>query len=331
MRELAVAVAVAVTVAAAAPASGAQETSDDEARILVFTRTASFRHLSIPNAVAAFQSLGEEHGFEVEHTEDHAIFNDADLARFDAVAFVLTTGNVVPRAGEEAFERYIRGGGGYIGVHSASDTEYEWEFYGELLAGAYFLSHPVQQPGVIVRESADHPSTAHLPERWTIPFEEFYSFTANPRPRSRVLLSIDESTYQQDPNTSHIPREPALPEGESGVMGDHPMSWCHDVGEGRSWYTALGHEGYLYELPDFRRHLLGGIMTTAGVEEADCAVGADAGPVDEETAPPEPAPSEESAPRPLPVTGGGWTLLALTGVALGSALTAARRRSRRRH
>ena len=109
-------------------------------------------------------------------------------------------------------------------MHSAADTEYDWPFYTRILAGARFLCHPLQQPGAIVREAPRHIATKHLDERWQVPFEEFYSFTESPRGRAKVLLSIDESSYQQDPNTSHLPTQDGdIPEGVSGVMGDHPM------------------------------------------------------------------------------------------------------------
>jgi uncharacterized protein len=260
-------------VAGAASSSLAAPATPDDLEVLVFSRTTEFRHLSIPAGIAAIESLGREHGFEVEATEDPAAFTDDNLARFGAVVFLNTTGTVLDDPGRAAFERYVRSGGAWVGVHSAADTEYGWDFYGVLLGGAYFHSHPVQQPGVLVVEDPDHPSTDHLPDPWALPFEEFYSFTANPRGRVRVLMTIDESTYLQDPNTTHIPRGPEMPEGESGVMGDdHPMSWCHDVGAGRAWYTALGHEPYLYALPDFRQHLADGILTAAGRVDADCSV-----------------------------------------------------------
>jgi uncharacterized protein len=262
--------------------------------VLVYTRTGDFRHLSIPAGIAAIEELGDEYGFGVEATEDPAAFTDENLARFGAVVFLNTTGNVVEDDGKVAFERYVRSGGAWVGVHSAADTEYDWPFYGELLGGAYFHSHPVQQPGVLEIEDHDHPSTAHLPERWLLPFEEFYSFVANPRGRVRVLMTIDESTYLQDPNTSHIPRGPELPEGESGVMGDdHPMSWCHDVDDGRAWYTALGHEPYLYSVPEYREHLAKGILSAARRIEADCTV-----PASEAVADDEPAEGETVADDP---------------------------------
>ncbi|MFP5219642.1 MAG: ThuA domain-containing protein [Actinomycetes bacterium] len=304
---------------AAGPAS-AQEAGE---RVLVFSRTTGFRHTSIEVGVAAVEQLGQENGFEVTATEDPTVFTDATLAEFDAVVWLNTTGNVLDEPQRAAFERYVRGGGAFVGVHSAADTEYTNDFYTELLAGARFLAHPVQQPGTLLKEPPDHPSTAHLGDTWTLPFEEFYSFTQSPRPASRVLLTIDEASYEQDPNTSQIPRGPEIPEGVTGVMGDHPMSWCLDVGEGRSWYTALGHEAYLYALPDYRRHLLGGILTAVGRIEADCSVvAAEEAPPSTGQAPAEqaPAPAVEAA-RSLPETGaGGAAGVGLLVVALSLAL-----------
>lgn len=239
-------------------------------RVLVFSRTTGFRHASIGTGVATVQELGAEAGFGVEATEDEAVFRDRTLRGFTAVVFLNTTGDVLDERGRAALRRFVTSGGGWVGVHSAADSEYTSPFHTRLLAGARFLCHPVQQPGVVVREDAGHRSTAHLPERWLVPFEEFYSFTDNPRGRARILLSIDESTYLQDPNTSNLPGGTGLPglpaepqEPVSGVMGDHPMAWQHRVGRGLSWYTALGHEAVMYELPEFRQHLLGGLLTAS--------------------------------------------------------------------
>ncbi len=238
-------------------------------RLLVFSRTTGFRHTSIETGVATVTALGAEHGFTVEATEDHKVFRTKTLRRFDAVLFLNTTGNVLDDRGRTALRRHVLDGAGWAGVHSAADTEYDWPFYTRLLAGARFLSHPLQQPGVIVRDDARHRSTRHLPERWQITFEEFYSFTANPRGQARVLLSIDESTYFPDPNTSHLPPLgglgiPGLPSESnpvSGRMGDHPMAWTHRVGDGRCWYTALGHEVAMYDDPAYRTHLAQGLLT----------------------------------------------------------------------
>lgn len=247
-------------------------------RVLVFSRTAGFRHASIETGVDTVRQLGLMHGFEVDHTEDPAAFTPDTLAHYDVVMWLSTTGTVLDEAQKSAFEQYIGRGGGYVGVHSASDSEYDWPFYGELV-GAYFHSHPVfpltasegpgVQEGALRLEAPDHPATAHLPVPWTIS-DEFYSFRSNPRGTVRVLLNIDEASYDQDPNTTNIGNETFLI-GETGTMNDHPMSWCHDRLGGRAWYTALGHSISLYADANFRQHLLNGILTAAGRASADCA------------------------------------------------------------
>jgi uncharacterized protein len=313
--------------AAAAQDTGAPTAAAEPEQVLVFSRTTGFRHTSIEVGVLAVESLGQENGFDVEATEDPSVFTDDGLADVDAVVFLNTTGDVLDDAQRAALERYVRGGGGWVGVHSAADSEYTSDFHTELLGGARFLAHPIQQPGLLRRESADHPSTAHLGEEWFIPFEEYYSFTDTPRPRTRVLLTIDEDSYAQDPNTSNLPESPTFPEGVSGVMGDHPMAWCLDVDEGRSWYTALGHEAALYLTPEYRQHLLGGILTAAGRLDADCSVQA-AAPAPARTAsgatptaPPGAAPTALSASGPrLPATGGGAAVVPLLVLALAAAL-----------
>lgn len=239
-------------------------------KVLVYTRTAGFRHRSIPDGIEAFRSLGDEHGFAVDTSEDPTVFSDANLAQYQVLAFVNTTGTIVDTPEQRAaIERFIGGGGGFVGIHSAADTEYDWPFYGELV-GAYFRNHPLQQYASMITEAPDHPATAHFPERWTI-YDEFYSFQTNPREKVRVLLSIDESSYLQNPNTSQLPTSPTFPAGETGTMGDHPMSWCHDRLGGRAWYSALGHAPYLYTYPEYRQFLLNGILTAARKVEADCA------------------------------------------------------------
>ncbi|MGA8845325.1 MAG: ThuA domain-containing protein [Nocardioides sp.] len=244
------------------------------AKVLVFTRTNGYRHDSIPDAIDAITTLGQRHGFGVVATEDPDRFTPRQLEQYGALVFANTVGNVLTRRSRVAIKQFVRSGGGWVGVHSAADTEYDWGFYSQLLSGGRFLAHPLQnQSGTLVRESERHLSTRHLDERWQIGQEEFYSFTNNVRGRARVLLSIDESSYSQDPNTSMIPgglgpqppyitpENLTVPTPVSGVMGDHPMSWTREIGRGLSWYTALGHEAALYTDPTYRRHLVGGLVT----------------------------------------------------------------------
>jgi cyclophilin family peptidyl-prolyl cis-trans isomerase/type 1 glutamine amidotransferase len=218
------------------------------ARVLVFTKTTGFRHDSIPAAVSALRELGARNRLAVDATEDAAAFSDANLERYDVVAFVLTTGDVLDEAQQGAFQRYVRAGGGYVGIHSASDTEHDWAWYGGLV-GAYFKSHPAIQPAAVSVTVARDLSTAKLPRRW-VRRDEWYSFDSNPRNRVRVLAALDESSYAP---------------GES-AMGDHPIAWSHVYDGGRAWYTAGGHTEESYTEPLFRAHLLGGILWAAGYD-----------------------------------------------------------------
>jgi cytochrome c len=160
--------------------------------VLVFSKTAGFRHSSITPGIAAIQALGAAHDFSVVATEDANVFTPANLANFEAVIFLNTTGDILNATQQSALEQYIQGGGGWVGVHSAADTEYGWAWYGDLL-GAYFQSHPaIQQATVVVADQA-HPSTDDLPERW-VRTDEWYNFQTNPRGNVHVLATLDEST-----------------------------------------------------------------------------------------------------------------------------------------
>ena len=243
---------LAVLVAAlAVSAQESAERSVGDRRILVFSKTAAFRHASIPDGIAAVRKLGAQNGFEVEASEDANLFNDGDLSRFDAVLFLCTTGSIFLPSQQAALERYLEGGKGYVGVHSASDTEHTWPWYGALV-GAYFLNHPYQQTATIRLEDRLHPSTRNLPNPWRR-FDEWYNFNANPRAKVHVLAVLDETSYA------------------GGQMGsDHPIAWCQYYDRGRSWYTALGHTSETYSEPLFLEHLMGGIRFAAGYPDTDC-------------------------------------------------------------
>ncbi|MGH3879422.1 MAG: ThuA domain-containing protein [Actinophytocola sp.] len=220
-------------------------------RILVFSKTAGFRHDSIPAGIAAIRQLGADNGFAVDATEDAAAFTTQNLARYQAVVWLSTTGNVLDAAQQAAFESYVTGGGGYVGVHAAADTEYDWPWYGQLV-GAWFASHPNQQQASVVIEDRANASTSHLPAVWSR-FDEWYNYRTNPRAAVKVLASLDESSYSG-----------------GSMNGDHPITWCHDVGAGRAWYTGLGHTTESYSDPRFTRMLLGGIRVASRAVAADC-------------------------------------------------------------
>ena len=215
-------------------------------RVLVFSETTGFRHESIPAGRKAICAVAGGEGIAVDWSEDSAVFNAETLARYDAVVFLSTTGDPLDETQQTAFEEYIRKGGGYAGIHAASDTEYDWEWYGGLV-GAYFDSHP--PPGEATVEVSDrkHPSTAHLPQRWQRT-DEWYSFSSNPRGAVHVLATL-----------------------EGGAMGvDHPIAWCHNYDGGRAWYTGGGHTTQSFGEKAFRRHLLGGIKWAANLAEGEC-------------------------------------------------------------
>ena len=208
--------------------------------VLVFSHTTGFRHGSIETGIEAIHELGTGH-FNVEATEDPTEFTPGNLTRFDAVVFLNTTQDVLDESQQSAFEAYLRNGGGYVGIHSAADTEYEWPFYGELLGGAWFKTHPAVQEATVVVEDAHHPTMAHLPGRW-VRTDEWYEYRANPREHVHVLASLDESTY-------------TVKDG----MGDHPIAWTLPVGDGVAFYTGGGHTIESYAEPAFREHLREGI------------------------------------------------------------------------
>jgi cytochrome c len=218
-----------------------------ESRVLVFSKTAGFRHSSIGVGIAAVKKLGQENGFSVDATEDAGAFTSKNLARYRAVVWLNTTGDVLDAAQQDVFERYIQAGGGYVGIHSATDTEYNWPWYGRL-AGAWFNGHPNNpnvRKGTFRVLDKNHPSTEGLPDRWDRE-DEFYNFKSID-PTIHVLVDIDEKSY------------------EGGTNGDHhPMSWYHDFDGGRAWYTNMGHTEATFSEPLFLQHLLGGLRYAMG-------------------------------------------------------------------
>jgi len=216
----------------------------DPLNVLVFTKTAAFRHDSIPVAIEEFGKLAKAKGFNVSFTEDSEWFTDEKLEKFDVIAFVNTTGDVLNEAQQNVMHRFMVKGHGFIGIHAAADTEYDWPWYGSCV-GAYFKGHPAIQPADIKIDDRKHPTTAHLPAIWKRT-DEWYNYRANPRASVKVLASLDESSYKG---------------GDMG--GDHPITWCHPVDKGRAWYTGLGHTAETYREPLFQEMLWRAIQWTA--------------------------------------------------------------------
>ncbi|RMG68720.1 MAG: ThuA domain-containing protein, partial [Bacteroidetes bacterium] len=224
-----------------------------EIRLLVFSKTMGYRHQSIAAGQQALFEMAQEHGFQVDTTEDASLFTEENLARYSAIVFLNTTGDVLDPQQQVAFERYIQAGGGYVGIHAATDTEYDWRWYGRL-AGAYFASHPNNpnvRDGRMEIVDHQHASTAFFGEEkvWHRT-DEFYNFRelyTDEKDGIKPLVMIDETSY------------------EGGTNGDfHPMSWYHEFDGGRAWYTNFGHTDETYSEPKFRQHLWGGIQYAVG-------------------------------------------------------------------
>src|SRR5690606_8484199 len=210
----------------------------------VFTKTDGFRHKSIEKGVRTLRELGRDNGFIVLQTEAGEDFNPENLANYQLVVFLNTTENVLDETQQNAFKAYINQGGNFMGIHAASDTEFDWPWYGRLVGG-YFVDHPKVQQAEIRVIDQGHPSTSHLPAVWTRT-DEWYNFK-DLNPEVNVLLNLDESSYQ------------------GGRQGEgHPIAWYHEFEGGRAFYTGGGHTEGSYDEPAFRQHLLGGLQWCLG-------------------------------------------------------------------
>lgn len=236
----------------AAPLAAAEKKPKDKKedgpfKLLVFSKTQGFRHDSIETGIEAVKKLGEKNGFLVDATEDAKQFTVDVLKNYKVVMFLNTTGDVLDDTQQKIFEEYIRIGNSWVGVHSASDTEYDWPFYATLV-GAHFGGHPAIQKAKLNVVDKKHPATMHLPDVWERK-DEWYNFKKPPE-GVNVLIKIDEKSY--DP-------------GGSANGDNHPMCWYHEIDAGRSFYTAGGHTKESYSEPEFVQHLLGGILYASKV------------------------------------------------------------------
>jgi hypothetical protein len=214
--------------------------------VLVYTETKGWHHDSIPAAIEAVEALGALHHFTVTTSgKADPYFTDEGLAPFDVVIFLLTSGDVLDAEQQGAMERFVQAGKGFVGVHSAADTEYEWPWY-RAMVGRMFHQHPAIQTASVQVEDRNFPGMDAFPERFLFT-EEWYEFQAPDNDTLKTLLTVDESTYE--PVTG---------------MGDfHPVSWFHEYDGGRAFYTALGHLPATHADPRFRHHLFGGIYWAA--------------------------------------------------------------------
>jgi len=215
-------------------------------KVLVFSKTMGFKHASIPAGMAAISKLGAEHGFAVDTTKNAELFTEDNLKQYSAVIFLSTTGNVLDHYQEAAFERYIQAGGGFVGVHAAADTEYDWGWYNKLV-GAYFLSHPAGTPEAdFIIKDKNFIATEFFTDSVWSRADEIYNYKKI-NPDVNVIMTVDESSYEG---------------GENGAV--HPFAWYHEFDGGRAFYTGAGHTDESYSEELFLKHVLGGIQYAIG-------------------------------------------------------------------
>ena len=212
-------------------------------KVLAFSKTQGFRHESIEAGTEALKKMAKENFFQLDHTEDAGKISEENLKNYDVIIMLNTTGDVFNDSQKKAFQEFVRSGKGVVGIHSATDTEYNWPWYTELIGGQ-FESHPHIQTARI-KTVHKHPSTYHLPSTW-IWTDEWYNFK-NFNDKVIVLLELDENSYDSGKATK----------------GRHPIAWFHEYDGGRVFYTGLGHIPANFENPVFTKHLLGGIWYTA--------------------------------------------------------------------
>ena len=219
-------------------------------KVLVFSKTAAYHHKSIAAGNVAIQKLGIENNFGLDTTTDSLKFNTANLKQYAAIIFLSPTGLSSQLFTEEektAFMQYIKHGGGYVGIHAASDCCYDWQWYGNL-CGAYFRAHPAQQLATLRVIDSTNISTKHLPRQWKRK-DEWYNFKWM-ADDLHVLIKIDEKSYDAGP---------------AKMGNNHPMAWYHHFDGGRAFYTALGHTEESYTDPLYLQHILGGIKFAMGL------------------------------------------------------------------
>lgn len=249
-------------IADASPAEPVVKPAKDR-KILVFSRTTGFRHRSIPWGVEALQAIAKKSGaYTMDATEDPAVFTEDNLKQYDAIVFLNTTGDPVPDpAGRAAIENFVKSGKGLVGIHSATDTGYNWPAYGEMMGG-YFDGHPwnaghtvtmkIEDPGHPINKAAyDSPTVTHK--------DEIYQHKDEPysRQKLRILISLD----LEGPNMR--------PGGMKRKDNDYAVAWIREYGEGRVYFNNLGHNEATYWSEPTLKHFLAGIQYATGDLKAD--------------------------------------------------------------
>ena len=222
--------------------------------VMLFTKTAGWHHKSIPAGVANIKALAEEHDFNMVWHEDASHFNDKFLADIDVVIFMMTTGDIMNEEQQAAFKRYIQAGKGFVGIHSASDTEADWPWF-QKLVGRSFVIHPVVQTARMQVVNTSFPGMNRIPNNilWT---DEWYDFGPEKSKNLNYLLKVDESTYDTHSDWGNN-------QTGDGMGEFHPIAWYQNFDGGRSFYTSLGHLDAVHSNRDFKHHVYGGIYWAA--------------------------------------------------------------------
>lgn len=217
--------------------------------VLVLTKANGFVHRdAMPAGENMLRDIARAQGWDITLTDNAATHNAQDLARFKAVVWNNVSGDVLTPDQRAALKSYIEHGGGWVGIHAAGgDPKYKWQWYVDTLIGAQFAGHtmhPQFQDADVLRSELESGMTAHLPDRWRIAQEEWYAFDQNPRNKGYdILLTLDEDSYSQKGESIF---------GTDTMPGEHPITWRHSVGQGRVFYTAIGHQAVTYQIPEFQ-------------------------------------------------------------------------------
>lgn len=215
--------------------------------VAVFSKTAGFRHESIETGIAHFKKWAKTSNWDIVFSEETSFFSDENLAFTDVLVFLNTTGDILDESSKKAIKKYINKGGGFVGIHSASDTEYNWPWYYQMI-GAQFKSHPkIQQATLHVNHTSKHPSIKHFNTTFKV-VDEWYNFNAPVLSHVNVLMSLDEKSY------------------EGGTMNNkHPIAWYHFYDGGRVFYTGMGHTNDIFDNPLYEKHIIEAVNWASGI------------------------------------------------------------------
>jgi len=243
----------------------------DKQRVLIFSKAQGVRHHNIEYAIKQLPTFLPPKNWELTFTEDSTYFNSTLKEDFDSVVFLLTTGDVLNIPEQQHFRKFIESGGGFVGIHSAADTEHDWDWYGKLV-GARFVDHTTVSRGRFSILDQNHPAMKHLDQNELL-IDEWYEYQPNPRGSVHVLATINQGDFID--TLDYAATELALVSQEIPIIEERPITWCHTNLGGRSFYTGLGHTKILYQKPFLQKILKNALLWTGKVVDGDCSAGID--------------------------------------------------------